>query len=88
MLSALPCRAPPPPPLTLLPRFQDAVPINTQLEHLGQKYLGLRPRSSHAQAVFNGMMPEVKGNHPVPISNFMNAQCKSTLPLPPAVSLA
>ncbi|KAK3896347.1 vacuolar protease, partial [Staphylotrichum tortipilum] len=46
----------------------EAVPINTQLEHLGQKYLG---RNSHAQAVFNGMVPEVKGNHPVPIS-FMN----------------
>ncbi|KAK3904662.1 vacuolar protease [Staphylotrichum tortipilum] len=52
----------------------EAVPINTQLEHLGQKYLGVRPRNSHAQAVFNGMVPEVKGNHPVPISNFMNAQ--------------
>ncbi|KAK4032754.1 vacuolar protease [Parachaetomium inaequale] len=52
----------------------EAVPINTQLEHLGQKYMGLRPRQSHANAVFNGMVAEVKGNHPVPISNFMNAQ--------------
>jgi saccharopepsin len=52
----------------------ESVPINTQLEHLGQKYMGLRPRQSHADAVFNGMMAEVKGNHPVPISNFMNAQ--------------
>ena len=56
-------------------RVQEAVPINTQLEHLGQKYMGLRPRQSHANAVFNGMVAEVKGNHPVPISNFMNAQC-------------
>jgi saccharopepsin len=52
----------------------EAVPINTQLEQLGQKYMGVRPRQSHAQAVFNGMIADVKGNHPVPISNFMNAQ--------------
>jgi saccharopepsin len=52
----------------------EAVPINTQLEHLGQKYMGVRPRQSHASAVFNGMVADVKGNHPVPISNFMNAQ--------------
>ncbi|KAG7293764.1 saccharopepsin [Staphylotrichum longicolle] len=52
----------------------ESVPINTQLEQLGQKYMGLRPRQSHASAVFNGMHAEVKGNHPVPISNFMNAQ--------------
>jgi saccharopepsin len=59
-------------------RLQEAVPINTQLEQLGQKYMGHRPRQSHAQAVFNGMVAEVKGNHPVPISNFMNAQCTCT----------
>ncbi|KAK4242939.1 vacuolar protease [Achaetomium macrosporum] len=63
----------------------EAVPIDTQLEHLGQKYMGLRPRQSHARAVFNGMVAEVKGNHPVPISNFMNAQYFSeiTLGTPP-----
>jgi saccharopepsin len=63
----------------------EAVPINTQLEHLGQKYMGLRPRQSHASAVFNGMVAEVKGNHPVPISNFMNAQYFSeiTIGTPP-----
>ncbi|KAH6615607.1 vacuolar protease A precursor [Chaetomium sp. MPI-SDFR-AT-0129] len=52
----------------------EAVPINTQLEHLGQKYMGIRPRQSHSSVVFDGMMADVKGNHPVPISNFMNAQ--------------
>ncbi|KAK3305815.1 vacuolar protease A precursor [Chaetomium strumarium] len=63
----------------------EAVPINSQLEHLGQKYMGLRPRQSHASAVFNGMVAEVKGNHPVPISNFMNAQYFSeiTIGTPP-----
>jgi saccharopepsin len=58
---------------------QESVPINTQLEQLGQKYMGLRPRQSHADAVFNGMVADVKGNHPVPISNFMNAQCMCTV---------
>ena len=37
--------------------------------------MGIRPRQSHASAVFNGMVPEIKDNHPVPITNFMNAQC-------------
>jgi hypothetical protein len=26
--------------------------------------------------MFKGMVADVQGNHPVPISNFMNAQCK------------
>ncbi|KAK3941357.1 vacuolar protease [Diplogelasinospora grovesii] len=51
----------------------ETVPIDTQLQHLGQKYMGVRPQT-HADAVFKGMQAEVKGNHPVPISNFMNAQ--------------
>ncbi|KAK4250026.1 vacuolar protease [Corynascus novoguineensis] len=59
----------------------ETVPINTQLEHLGQKYMGLRPRDSHADAVFNGMVADVKGNHPVPITNFMNAQYFSEISL-------
>lgn len=61
-------------------RLQESVPINTQLEHLGQKYMGIRPRQSHSDAVFNGMMAEANGIHPVPISNFMNAQCMCTTP--------
>jgi hypothetical protein len=36
--------------------------------------MGVRPQT-HADAVFKGMTVAVKGNHPVPISNFMNAQC-------------
>ena len=46
-----------------------------QVQHLGQKYTGLRPES-HTQAMFKATDAQVTGNHPVPISNFMNAQCK------------
>jgi len=54
---------------------QESVPIDVQVQHLGQKYMGVRPQS-HTDAVFNGMKVDAKGNHPVPISNFMNAQCR------------
>ncbi|KAK3321579.1 vacuolar protease A precursor [Apodospora peruviana] len=62
----------------------ETAPIGTQLEHLGQKYMGVRPQS-HAEAVFQGMHADVQGNHPVPISNFMNAQYFSeiTIGTPP-----
>ncbi|KAK4107415.1 vacuolar protease A precursor [Canariomyces notabilis] len=63
----------------------ESVPVETQLEHLGQKYMGIRPQKSHADAMFKGMVADVQGNHPVPISNFMNAQYFSeiTLGTPP-----
>ncbi|KAK0625269.1 vacuolar protease A precursor [Bombardia bombarda] len=62
----------------------ESVPIDVQMQHLGQKYMGVRPET-HADAVFKGMTADVKGNHPVPISNFMNAQYFSeiTLGTPP-----
>jgi saccharopepsin len=53
----------------------ETVPINQQMERLGQKYMGLRP-NTHPEAMFQDTSVHVDGNHPVPISNFMNAQCK------------
>lgn len=53
----------------------ETVPINTQMERLSQKYMGIRP-STHSDAMFQDTSVHVDGMHPVPISNFMNAQCK------------
>lgn len=63
----------------------ESVPIETQMRHLGQKYMGIRPQQSHADAVFAGALTDVNAKHPVPISNFMNAQYFSeiTIGTPP-----
>ncbi len=43
---------------------------------LGQKYMGIRPQG-HAQEVFRdtSIKPDKHG-HPVPVTNFLNAQCQ------------
>ena len=51
------------------------MPLAQQAQHLGQKYMGVRPQN-HVDAMFKSLPVEATGNHPVPISNFMNAQCK------------
>jgi len=51
----------------------ESMPIDAQVQHLGQKYMGVRPQT-HTDAVFSGMQVKASGNHPVPISNFVNAQ--------------
>jgi hypothetical protein len=58
---------------------QDSIPIEMQMKGLGQKYMGGRPES-HAQAMFSEQSVHADKNHPVPISNFMNAQCTHFLP--------
>ncbi|KAI1456031.1 Asp-domain-containing protein [Annulohypoxylon moriforme] len=51
----------------------ESIPIETQMRGLGQKYMGPRPET-HSQAVFQDTSIHADGDHPVPISNFMNAQ--------------
>ena len=51
-----------------------SIPMEAQLQGLSQKYMGARPES-HADAIFQDTSVHADGNHPVPITNFMNAQC-------------
>ena len=66
------------------------IPLSEQLEHadiatrgkaLYQKYadqktMGIRPEQ-HAEEMFKDTSIHTDGeNHPVPVSNFLNAQCK------------
>ncbi|KAI1112369.1 aspartic peptidase domain-containing protein [Nemania sp. NC0429] len=51
----------------------ETIPLEAQIRGLGQKYLGARPET-HSQAVFQAGNPHVNKDHPLPISNFMNAQ--------------
>lgn len=50
--------------------------ISTQMKHLGQKYMGIRP-SQHEEEMFKTQEFDAeggKGGHLVPINNFLNAQ--------------
>jgi hypothetical protein len=42
---------------------------------LGQKYMGIRPET-HVEQVFKAPYIADGASHPVPITNFLNAQCK------------
>ena len=68
----------------------DKVSLSEQLEHAsiaehakslynkyaGQKYMGIRP-SSHREEMFRDTsIHEDEASHPVPVSNFLNAQCR------------
>jgi saccharopepsin len=51
--------------------------IDTHVKHLGQKYMGIRPQS-HIDEMFKETSVHLDGeDHKVPVSNFLNAQCKS-----------
>lgn len=50
--------------------------IETQVQALGQKYLGSSRPESRADVIFNSQPPKSDGIHPVPVTNFMNAQCE------------
>jgi len=42
---------------------------------LGQKYMGIRPQGSHIEEMFRDTTYRGDASHPVPVSNFLNAQC-------------
>jgi saccharopepsin len=60
------------------------IPLSEQLEYanlkehahaLGQKYLGIRPQGNHINEMFqDARFKGDAGSHPVPVSNFLNAQ--------------
>jgi saccharopepsin len=49
--------------------------IDAHVKHLGQKYMGVRP-ATHADEMFKDTSMHVDKGHNVPVSNFMNAQCR------------
>jgi saccharopepsin len=51
--------------------------IDTHVKHLGQKYMGIRPQS-HIDEMFKDTAIHAEGDHNVPVSNFLNAQCEFT----------
>jgi saccharopepsin len=52
--------------------------IDTHVKHLGQKYMGIRPET-HEQEMFKDTALHADKGHNVPVSNFLNAQCKLEL---------
>jgi len=59
--------------------------IDTHVKHLGQKYMGIRPQSHIDEMFKDTAIHDNKGDHRVPVSNFMNAQYFSeiTIGTPP-----
>jgi saccharopepsin len=50
--------------------------IDTHVKHLGQKYMGVRPQSHIDEMFKDTAVHGTKGDHSVPVSNFLNAQCQ------------
>jgi len=55
--------------------FQEYSDINSQVRALGQKYMGIRPQAHIGESFKDTSIQPDKGGHPLPVSNFLNAQC-------------
>jgi len=53
--------------------------IDTHVQHLGQKYMGVRPQSHIDEMFKDTAIHDSKGDHSVPVSNFLNAQCQYSI---------
>lgn len=54
---------------------QEKYSMQDHARALGQKYLGVKPQGNHLDEMFRDTTYRGDGNHPVPVSNFLNAQC-------------
>lgn len=50
--------------------------VESHIQSLGQKYMGSARPSTAADYMFKSNVAKTDGVHPVPVSNFMNAQCE------------
>lgn len=57
-------------------RLQEHASVETHVRNLGQKYMGIRPQTYVDEVFRDTSVHNQKGGHLVPISNFLNAQCK------------
>lgn len=55
--------------------MQENANIGDHVRALGQKYMGIRPQS-HVDEMFRDTSIHPDSDHTVPITNFLNAQCK------------
>ena len=49
--------------------------MDSHVRALGQKYMGIRPEHHHEEMFKDTSIHTDKGDHLVPVSNFLNAQC-------------
>ena len=54
--------------------IQEKMDINSHVKALGQKYMGVRP-DAHRDEMFRDTSIHADRGHPLPVSNFLNAQC-------------
>lgn len=50
--------------------------MNSHVKALGQKYMGVRPQGHKDEMFRDTSIHADKGDHAVPVSNFLNAQCR------------